>query len=111
MATRKKATTAGQRASASSEPTWTFLSNHSHVLICLAENPEMTLREVSDRVGITERSVQRIVTDLEQAGFLTRTREGVRNRYEIDRKLPLRHPVEAHKNIGDLIRLVLGPRR
>jgi DNA-binding MarR family transcriptional regulator len=87
---------------------WTFFSNHGHVLFCLAQDPDLTLREVSDRVGITERSVQRIVTDLEAAGYLTRIRDGARNRYEIERSLPLRHQVEQHRTIGDLIRLVLG---
>jgi len=90
---------------------WTFLSNHSHVLLCLCEDPEATLREVADRVGITERSVQRIVTDLESGGYITRTRDGARNRYEVHTGVRLRHPVEMHRTIGDLIRMVHGPSR
>ncbi len=82
---------------------WTFLSNHSHVLVCIARNPEVLLRDVAGQVGITERAVQRIVSDLEQAGYLTRGRSGRRNHYTIDRTLPLRHPLEAHRTIGALL--------
>lgn len=87
---------------ASSE-SWTFLSNHSHVLICLASEPDTRLRDVALRVGITERAVQRIVTDLEEAGVVVRLREGRRNHYEIERKIGLRHPVEDHCTVGDLL--------
>lgn len=85
---------------------WTFLTNHSHVLICLAEDPEMRLRDVAERVGITERAVFRIVADLEEAGVLTRHREGRRNQYEIHGNRPLRHPVEMHRTVGDLLGLL-----
>ncbi|MEW4568638.1 winged helix-turn-helix domain-containing protein [Tautonia sp. JC769] len=88
---------------------WTFLSNHGHVLICIAREPEILLREVADRVGITERAVQRIVGDLEQGGYLSRVREGRRNRYEVHAELPLRHPVEAHREVRVLLDLILGP--
>lgn len=87
---------------------WTYFSNHAHVLFCLADNPEMLLREAAAQVGVTERAVQRIVADLEQAGVLSRTREGRRNRYRVDPKVRLRHPVEAHRSVGDLLALVLG---
>jgi hypothetical protein len=86
---------------------WTFLTNHTHVLVCLAADPFLRLRDVADRVGITERAVQRIVADLEAAGVLTRLREGRRNHYEIHRERPLRHPIEAHRTVGDLLTLVL----
>lgn len=86
---------------------WTFLTNHSHVLICLAGDPFMRMRDVATKVGITERAVIRIVNDLQAAGALTREREGRRNRYTIDLDLPLRHPVEAHRTIGDLLAPVL----
>lgn len=89
------------------EPQWTFLTNHSHVLVCLATDPFMRLRDVAARVGITERAVQRIVGDLERSGFLRRDREGRRNRYEIDLARPLRHPVEAHQTVGELLRSIL----
>lgn len=87
---------------------WTFLTNHSHVLICIAHEPELLLRDVAAKVGITERAVQRIVVDLEEGGYLTRVRSGRRNRYEINPALPLRHPIEAHRTIGLLLDL-LGP--
>jgi DNA-binding transcriptional ArsR family regulator len=88
---------------------WTFLSNHGHVLLCIAQEPEILLREVAERVGITERAVQRIVGDLEQGGYLSRVREGRRNRYEVHADLPLRHPVEAHREVRVLLELILGP--
>ena len=87
-------------------PGWTFLSNHTHVLVCLAADGDLTLREVAARVGVTERAVQRIVADLELAGVLERTRDGRRNTYRIDPGVPLRHPLEAHCRIGHLLALV-----
>jgi predicted transcriptional regulator len=86
--------------------TWTFLTNHSHVLICLARDPAMRLRDVAEQVGITERAVQSIVSDLEEAGVITRTREGRRNRYTVHGDEPLRHPVESHCNVRDLLGMV-----
>ena len=90
---------------------WTFLTNHSHVLICLALDPHLRLREVADRVGITERAVQKIVAELEEAGVIQRHREGRRNSYTIHRDRPLRHPVESHRKIADLLAMVHPPRR
>ena len=84
---------------------WTFLTNHSHVLICLAGEPTLRLRDVAARVGITERAVQKIVADLEAAGVLRKIRDGRRNHYEIDSARPLRHPVEAHRSVADLLAL------
>ena len=84
---------------------WTFLSNHTHVLVALAAQPGATLREVSAAVGITERAVQRIVAELEAAGALVREKEGRRNHYRIQRRLRLRHPLEAHRTIGELLDL------
>jgi hypothetical protein len=81
-------------------PGWTFLSNHTHVLVCLAADGDLTLREVAARVGVTERAVQRIVAELELGGVLERTRDGRRNTYRIDPSVPLRHPLEAHCRIG-----------
>ncbi|HVN91025.1 MAG TPA: winged helix-turn-helix domain-containing protein [Candidatus Binataceae bacterium] len=89
-------------------PGWTFISNHGHVLLCLAAEPTMILREVAARVGITERAVQRIVAELEAAGYLTRERHGRRNSYRINSRLHLRHQVESHCTVGDLIDFVLG---
>lgn len=86
---------------------WTFFSNHSHVLFCLAAEPQQTLREVAAKVGITERAVQRIVAELEAAGVLERHRDGRQNTYRIDRAVPLRHPLESHCRIGELIDVVV----
>ena len=91
-------------------PNWTFLTNHARVLLCLAENPDFRLREIAERIGITDRAVQRIVTDLEDAGILTRAREGRRNRYEINEAVRLRHPHEAHCTVGDLLAMASGRR-
>ncbi len=85
---------------------WTFLTNHAHVLVCLATDPDARLRDVADRVGITERAVQRIVQDLEEGGVITRTRDGRRNRYRIHTRKALRHPVESHKRVADLLAMV-----
>ena len=87
---------------------WTFLSNHAHVLVCLARDPGIRTREIAEQVGITERAAQRIVADLVRAGYVERTRVGRRNRYTINGKLPLRHPLEERGEIGALLR-VLGP--
>ena len=92
------------------DSSWTFLSNHAHVLLCIARGPDLTIRSLSDRVGITERAVQRILSDLEAAGYLHKLRTGRRNRYEVDGGRPLRHPLEAHQNIGALIDLIASPR-
>jgi DNA-binding MarR family transcriptional regulator len=85
---------------------WTFFSNHAHVLIYLADNDEARLREVADAVGITERAVQMIVADLEEAGALERTRQGRRNRYRVNEDVALRHPIEEHCTVRDVLRMV-----
>lgn len=82
---------------------WTFFTNHAHVLVCLARDPDSLLREVADEVGITEGAVQRIVSELVEAGYLRRTRVGRRNRYVLDRSRPLRHPLERDTTVGDLL--------
>lgn len=86
---------------------WTFFSNYAHVLVTLAQDSSARLRDVADQVGITERAVQRIVAELEHAGVLTKQREGRRNHYLINEKCPLRHPLESHKTVGSLLRMVL----
>lgn len=91
------------------ESGWTFLSNHTHVLVCLAQSGDLLMRDIAARVGITERQVQRIVAELEAAGVLTRMRDGRRNSYAIDADVPLRHPLEAHCRIGALLDLVSSP--
>lgn len=87
---------------------WTFLSNHAHVLLCIARDPEARMRDVAAVVGITERAVQRIVRDLIECGYLLRQRSGRRNRYAIDPARPLRHPLEAARQVESLLSLVLS---
>ena len=90
---------------------WTFLSNYSHVLVCIAHDSDVKLKEIAELVGVTERAVHRIVTELEAAGAITRWREGRRNHYEIEFDAPLRHPLEAGKTIGDLLAAMLPEER
>ena len=91
-------------------PRWGFLSNHSHVLVCLYNDPDMRLSEISVRVGITLRIVQRIVKELADEGVLTIEKIGRRNHYSINLDYPFRHDLEKHCNIGQLLRLVSGER-
>jgi DNA-binding transcriptional ArsR family regulator len=87
---------------------WTFLSNHGHVLVSLAGDPDVRMRDIAARVGITERAVQMIVSDLEQAGYVIRERVGRRNRYTVVAQGRFRHDLERHVRIGDFLSLVLG---
>lgn len=89
-------------------PTWTYLTHHTHVLMLLSEDPDMRLRDCATRIGITERAVQNIVSDLEKAGAISRVREGRRNHYEIHRNQPLPNPVESKCVVGDLLVMSLG---
>ena len=88
---------------------WTFLSNHAHVLVCLARDPDARLRDIADAVGITERAVCRIVAELEESGVITRIREGRRNHYEIDPTRTLRHRLESSRDVGSLLSMLLDP--
>jgi len=85
---------------------WTFLSNYSHVLLLIAAHPETRMRDLAEQVGITERAVHRIVDELSHAGYVKIFKLGRRNRYEVQPEMRLRHPSEAHRNIGELIRFV-----
>lgn len=87
---------------------WTFLTNHAHVIVCVARDPGMRMRDIADRVGITERAAQRIVAELVEAGYLERTRDGRRNQYTLNADAPLRHPLEQGKALGDLLRILHG---
>jgi len=86
-------------------PAWTFLTNHAHVLICIAQNPEVRLAEIARKVGIGERAVHSIVHDIVQAGYVTVSKSGRNNVYEVRLDRPLRHPLEAGHQIID----VFGP--
>lgn len=85
---------------------WGFLSNHAHVLLCVARNPNMRLRDIASCVGITERATHRIVCELEEAGYLTRSRNGSRNEYEVHDHLPLRHDLDKETTVGELLAVV-----
>jgi predicted ArsR family transcriptional regulator len=85
---------------------WTFVTNHTQVLLCVTRDPDVTLREVGRSVGITERAVQRIVSDLVEAGFLERERVGRRNRYVVNREMAMRHPAQFGLEIGPLLELL-----
>lgn len=89
-----------------SDHNWTFLSNYAHVLVCLAENPHARLRDVADRIGITERTVFRLIGELEEANIIERLKEGRRNHYVINKKAPLRHEIEMHCTVGELLAAV-----
>jgi len=87
---------------------WTFLTNHAHVLVCLVGDPSMRLRDLAAAVGITERAVHRIIVELEASGYLSRGRDGRRNHYEIYLDRPLRHPLEAGRDVRALVALAKG---
>ena len=90
---------------------WTFLTNHSHVLLTIAATPEVTLREVAVRVGITERAAQRILADLVEGGYVEAERVGRRNRYKVNGDMPLRHAIERNNPVSALVALVKPPVR
>ena len=105
-ASKNARTSADARGSSEHPKPWTFLTNHAHVLILLHGQPDLVLREVALRVGITERAVQRIVQELEEEGFIRRHKVGRQNEYEVLAKKNLRHPIESHRKIGDLLKLM-----
>lgn len=83
--------------------TWTFLTNHAHVMLCLVSDPELRLRDLAARVGITERAAQRIVAELVEGGYIERARVGRRNSYTVHLERPLRHPLEQAHTVGELL--------
>ena len=102
MVTESKSTKGKQTAA---EKRWTFLSNHGHVLTHLAQNPVSRVRDIAEAVGITERSAQIILADLEEAGYLVKKRVGRRNEYKIKLEKKFRHPSESHKSIRLLLEI------
>ncbi len=88
---------------------WSFLTNHAQVMICLAADPDIRLRELGDAVGITERAAHRIVTDLVAAGYVSRSRQGRRNRYTVSYDLPLPDPLARGQKVGDLLEILAVP--
>lgn len=86
--------------------TWTFLTNHAHVLLCVAKQPDARLLDIATTVGVTERAAQRIVTELEASGYLRRERDGRRNRYVLEPRMPMRHPMDRRHDVGELLNLL-----
>lgn len=96
---------------ASPSPGWTFFTNHAHVLLCLAGDPDLRIRDMARLVGITERAVQRILRELSSEGFLEVQKVGRRNHYTVVESRHLRHAVEQHATVGDLLEMVAGLRK
>jgi hypothetical protein len=91
-------------------PTWSFLTNHAQVLLCIARDPGIRLREIGETVGITERAAHRIVSELAAAGYISRKRNGRRNHYAIQSHLSLPDPLAREQKIGDLVAILSGRR-
>ncbi len=90
---------------------WRLVTNHAHVLTCVAADPTARLRDIAAEVGITERTAAHIIGDLERAGYLTKTRDGRRNQYEVHGDLPLRHPRHRHHTVAELIAFLRAPQQ
>ena len=90
---------------------WDFLTNHAHVLLCVADDPGIRLRDIAAAVGITERGAHKILTELVDEGYVLRERHGRRNRYKVKPELPLRHPLVHDREVGDLLEVLLRPER
>ena len=88
---------------------WTFLTNHAQVLVCIAHDPGIRLREIGGQVGITERAAHRIVVELADAGYITRERNGRRNRYTVNAHFPLADPIAREQNVGELLAILTDP--
>lgn len=89
---------------------WRFVTNHTQVLLCISRDGNVRMRDVAERVGITERAAQRIVADLIEAGYVQRERVGRRNSYSIDRRAKMRHPAQVNQEVGDLLDLLTNER-
>jgi DNA-binding MarR family transcriptional regulator len=98
-------------SSESEHRSWTFLTNHTQVLLCLTRDPDMRLRDVAESVGVTERAVQRIVAELVDAGYLERRRVGRRNHYTVNRDHAMRHVAQVGHQIGGLLDLLESDER
>ncbi|MEK6252041.1 MAG: winged helix-turn-helix transcriptional regulator [Actinomycetota bacterium] len=90
---------------------WDFLTNHAHVLLCVANDSGIRLRDIASAVGITERGAHKILTELVDEGYVLRERHGRRNRYTVKPELPLRHPLVHDREVGDLLKVLLRPER
>lgn len=92
-------------------PSWTFLTNHARVLVCIGQDPGVRLREIGERVGITERAAHGIVVELAAAGYITRRRDGRRNHYTINAEVPLHDPIAPERNVGQLLEILIAADR
>jgi DNA-binding IclR family transcriptional regulator len=106
MHATKNTNKSSYKESGASTSGWTFLTNHTHVLVVLAREPMSRIRDIADEVGITQRAVQRILAELAAEGVLRVTKHGRRNEYRINRRMKLRHPLENSRRLGDLLELV-----
>ena len=88
---------------------WGFLTNHGQVLLCIARDPDARLRDIAAELGITERTAYGIVTDLSVAGYVVKNKDGRRNRYEVQRHLPLRDAVSRERTIGEMLSVLVEP--
>ena len=95
-------------SSQTTPPHWDFLTNHAHVLLCVARDPGIRLRDIAAAVGITERAAHRIVSELVDEGYVVRKRQGRRNHYQVKAKLPLRHPLAEEHEVGDLLGVLIA---
>jgi Winged helix-turn-helix DNA-binding len=90
---------------------WDFLTNHAHVLLCIADDPGIRLRDIAAAVGITERGAHKILSELVDEGYVLRERHGRRNRYKVKPELPLRHPLVHDREVGELLKVLQRPER
>jgi Winged helix-turn-helix DNA-binding len=97
--------------SGDAESGWDFLTNHAHVLLCVAEDPGIRLRDIAAAVGITERGAHKVLSELVDGGYVLRERHGRRNRYKVKPELPLRHPLVNDREVGDLLKVLRRPER
>ena len=99
-----------QRRSSPTAPRWDFLTNHAHVLLCVAHDPGIRLRDIAAAVGITERAAHRILSQLVEEGYVLRERKGRRNRYQVVAGRPMRHPLVEQREVGELLEVLIGSR-
>lgn len=100
-----------QQGSSPAAGRWDFLTNHAHVLTCVAHDPGIRLRDIAAAIGITERAAHRILSELVEEGYVLRERQGRRNRYQVKADLPLRHPLVNGREVGDLLKVLSGAAR
>jgi hypothetical protein len=109
MNTSSSATPPTDRNSRPETGRWDFLTNHAHVLLCVANDPGIRLRDIADAVGVTERSAHKILSELVDEGYVLREKQGRRNRYTVKPELPLRHPLVQEREVGDLLKVLGTP--